>query len=314
MSWKGKILASLVFIGSVLFFLWAPHSGLKTTTYYFLMIKYILMALSFNLMAGYVGYISFGHVAFYGIGGYVAAILVSKTPLSNTAYLCLIAGPLGAALSGYLLGMVLLKLRGAYFAIATIALNEALKVIMFNLPETFSGGTFGIPMPSIRNPAAAYYLMLFCTAAALILVYAVVKSKLGVTLRAIREDEDGAMAIGINAPKYKVWAFTLSTFLMGLAGAIDIFFIGYIYPEASFNIEVNVEVIAMTMLGGLGTVLGPAIGSVALFMVADFIWAKWPFSHLILLGFVLCILVLFMRRGVLGLVEEKIPSLRGKIL
>ncbi len=310
---KRKIGWGVLFLVAVSFAAWAPHSGFKTTTYFFLMIKYICLAMSFNLIAGYVGYISFGHVAFYGIGGYVAAILASKTGLGAFSYLCLLAGGLGAAIAGYLLGRVLLRLRGAYFAIATIALNEALKVVMFNLPEEFSGGSFGIPLPAIRNPMASYYLMLLVTSASLIFITFLVRSKFGVTLKAIREDEDAAMAMGINAPKYKAWAFSLSTLMMGLAGAIDLMFIGYIYPEAAFFIETNVEMIAMTMLGGIGTILGPVIGSIILFIVADFIWARWPLSHLILLGFVLGILVMFMRRGILGLAEDKIPALRGKI-
>ena len=226
---------------------------------------------------------------------------------------CPCYGAVGAAAAGYLLGRVLLRLRGAYFAIATIACNEALRVIMFNLPEEFSGGSFGIPLPAIRNPMAAYYLMLAVTSGSVIMIYYLVRSKFGVTLKAIREDEDTAMAMGINAPKYKARAFSLSTFMMGMAGAIDLMFIGYIYPEAAFFIEINVEMIAMTMLGGIGTILGPIIGSVILFIIADFIWARWPLSHLILLGFVLGLLVMFMRRGILGLAEDKIPALRGKI-
>jgi branched-chain amino acid transport system permease protein len=224
-----------------------------------------------------------------------------------------VLGAFGASVAGYFLGRVLMRLRGAYFAIATLALNEALKVIMFNLPEEFSGGTFGIPLPAIRNSMGAYYSMLVVTSLSIIMIYVLVRSKFGVTLKAIREDEDAAMAMGINAPRYKAWAFALSTFLMGMAGAIDLQFIGYIYPEAAFFIETNVEVIAMTMLGGIGTILGPVIGSVILFIVADFIWARWPFSHLIVLGAVLCILVMFMRRGILGLAEDKIPALRGRI-
>lgn len=290
----------------------APMIGFKTQTYHFLMVKYICLAMSFNLIAGYVGYVSFGHVAFYGIGGYVAAILASRTSLGNYGYLCLLLGGLGAALAGWLLGLALLRLRGAYFAIATLALNEALKVIMFNLPEEFSGGSFGIPLPQLRNPDGAYYLMLGLAICSMILIYFLVGSRFGVTLKAIREDEDAAMAVGINAPRYKVWAFSLSTFLMGTAGAIDILFIGYIYPEAAFNIEVNVEVIAMTMLGGIGTFAGPIIGAVILFIIQDFVWARWPFSHLIVLGVVLGLLVLFMKRGLLGFMEERIPGLRGR--
>jgi branched-chain amino acid transport system permease protein len=313
MRQKRRIVWALIWVAGVAFLAWAPQSGLKTTTYFFLMVKYMCLAMSFNLIAGYVGYISFGHVAFYGIGGYVAAILASKTALGPYAYPCLALGGLGAAVAGYFLGTVLLRLRGAYFAIATLALNEALKIIMFNLPEEFSGGSFGIPLPTIRNSMAAYYLMLTVTALSIIAIHRLMRSKFGITLKAIREDEDAAMAMGINAPKYKAWAFSFSTLLMGLAGAIDLQFIGYIYPEAAFFIDVNVDVIAMTMLGGIGTIFGPVIGSVILFIIADFVWARWPFSHLIVLGLVICILVMFMRRGILGLVEEKIPQLRGKI-
>jgi branched-chain amino acid transport system permease protein len=291
----------------------APHSGFKTTTYYFLMIKSICLAVSFNLVAGYTGYISFGHVAFYGIGGYAAAILAAGTGFGAHTWICLPVGAAAAALAGNLLGRVLMRLRGAYFAIATLALNEALKVIMFNLPEDFSGGSFGIPLPELRAPMTAYYLMLGVTAGAVIMVYAVVHSRLGIALKAIREDEDAAMAMGIDAPYYKVTAFSLSTMIMGAAGAIDLQFIGYIYPEEAFFIERNVDVIAMTMLGGIGTIPGPILGAVILFIVSDFIWARWPFSHLIVLGFVLCGLVLFMRRGILGLLEDRVPSLRGKI-
>jgi branched-chain amino acid transport system permease protein len=156
-------------------------------------------------------------------------------------------------------------------------------------------------------------MMLGFTVISLLVVIWIVKSRFGVTLKAIREDEEGAMAMGINAPKYKVWAFTISTFMMGMAGAIDLRFIGYIYPEAAFYIETNVEVIAMTMLGGMGTIFGPILGSFVLYIIEDFVWAKWPFSHLLVLGGVLVLLVMFMRRGILGLVEEKVPSLRGKI-
>jgi len=313
MGLKNKRFWILGWIFFVILFALAPKSGLKTTTYFFLMIKYICLCISFNLIAGYVGYISFGHVAFYGIGGYTTALLFSKAHLSSYPYLCILFGGVGGAIAGYLLGKVLFKLRGAYFAIATLALNEALKVIVFNIPEEFSGGTFGIPLPALRNPDMAYYLMLLVTSLSFLFILYLINSPFGITLKAIREDEDGAMAIGIDAPKYKIRAFVISTFLMGIAGAIDLQFIGYIYPEAAFFIETNVEVIAMTMLGGIGTLLGPVAGSTILFMLSDFIWSKWPFSHLIMLGIVICMLVLFMPRGIFGLLDEKISSLRGKI-
>lgn len=308
-----KTLAISISLTSIGFLSIAPFSGIKSLTYFFLLVKYMILTQSFNLVAGYVGYISFGHVAFFGIGGYIAAILVSNVGLKDYYYICLAMGGVGSAAAGYFLGSVLMKLRGAYFAIATLALNEALKVIMFNLPDEFSGGSFGIPLPYIRAPLLGYYLMLIIAIAELIVIYLLVHSKIGVTLKAIREDEDAAMVMGINAPKYKSRAFALSALFMGLAGAVDVQFIGYIYPEAAFNIETNVEVIAMTILGGMGTIIGPILGSVILFIIEDFVWARSPFSHLVILGVILGILVMFMRRGLLGALEDQVTALRGKI-
>lgn len=304
----------IAFLGCIALLGLAPYSGIRSLTFYFLLVEYIIFAQSFNLVAGYVGYISFGHVAFFGIGGYIAAILTWKTGLAPYYYfLPLIIGGLGAGAVAFLLGIPLMKLQGAYFAIATLALNEALKVIIFNVPDDLAGASFGIPLPMIRRPVLSYYSMLGVSAIVVLVIYFIIKSKYGVALKAIREDEDAAKVVGINAAKYKVLTFALSAFFMGIAGGLDICYIGYIYPEAAFNIEISVMVIVMTMLGGSGTVIGPLIGVVILYLIEDFVWAKSPFSHLIILGLILGTIVLFMRRGIIGTLEEKIPALRGKI-
>jgi len=292
----------------------APYSGIRSLTFYFLLVEYIILAQSFNLVAGYVGYISFGHVAFFGIGGYIAAILTWKMGFASYYYsLSLIIGGLGAGAVAFFLGIPLMKLRGAYFAIATLAFNEALKVIIFNVPDDLAGGSFGIPVPMIRKPLLSYYSMLGVSAIVVLVIYLIIRSKYGVALKAIREDEDAAKVMGINTAKYKVMAFALSAFFMGIAGGLDVCYIGYIYPEAAFNIEINVMVIVMTMLGGSGTVIGPLIGVVILYLIEDFVWARSPFSHLIILGLILGAIVLFMRQGIIGALEEKIPVLRGRI-
>jgi branched-chain amino acid transport system permease protein len=156
-------------------------------------------------------------------------------------------------------------------------------------------------------------MLMLAVVVSLVTYVIMVRSRYGITLKAIREDEDAAAVMGINAPFYKVAAFALSALFMGVAGAADLQYTSYIYPDAAFNIDTNVEVIVMTMLGGNGTVMGPLLGATILFTLGDYIWAKLPFSHLILLGLILIILVLFMRRGVLGTLEDKIPGLRGGI-
>lgn len=314
---KAKLIPKLIgiigLLGCTIFLALAPHVGLRSLTYFFLLVKYIVLAQSFNLIAGYVGYISFGHVAFFGIGGYIAAILTWQAGWSSYFYLSLIMGGLGTAALAALIGYPLLRLRGAYFAIATLALNEALRVIIFNIPDNLAGGSFGIPLPKIRDPIMSYYIMLAIALIMVLIVYLIIRSRYGITIKAIREDEDAAMVMGINAPKYKVMTFALSAFFMGIAGGIDLQYIGYIYPEAAFNIEINVMVIVMTMLGGSGTVVGPLLGATILYIIEDYVWARAPFSHLIIYGLTLGILVMFMPRGILGALEEKVTALRGRI-
>ena len=306
-----KVTAWAVLPASAIFLALAPFSGIKSLTFYFIWVKFIVLTLSFNLIAGYVGYISFGHVAFFGVGGYIAAFLTWKMGLDF--YPSLILGGLGSAGLAALLGLPLLKLRGAYFAIATIALNEALRIIIFNIPTELGGGSFGLPIPRIRAPLLSYYAMLITAIFLLLLTYLLVRSRFGLRLKAIREDEEAAESCGINAHRIKVITFALSALFMGIAGGLDLQAIGYIYPEAAFNIEVNVEMIAMTMLGGSGTVIGPLLGTTIFYFIADYIWARWPFSHLILLGLILGLLVLFMPRGILGTLEDRVKALRGKM-
>jgi branched-chain amino acid transport system permease protein len=308
MAWA---LGAFVLVSGVAFLALAPQSGLQSLTFYFLLVKFFVLAQSFNLIAGYVGYLSFGHVAFYGLGGYVTAVLVWK--FSLPFHPALLLGGLGAAVMATLLGHPILRLRGAYFAIATLALNEALRVIILNIPEQYGGGSFGLPVPRIRDPWMGYYWMLGLAVGVLLLTWGLVRSRYGVLLRAVREDEEAARALGINTVGLKVGTFAVSAFFMGLAGGVDLQVTGYIYPEAAFNIDTNVMIIAMTMLGGSGTVLGPPLGVVILYLLQDYAWARAPFSHLIVLGGVLAFLVLFLRRGILGLLEEKIPALRGRI-
>lgn len=293
----------------------APYSGIKSLTFFFLLAKFFVLVQCFNMVAGYVGCISFGHVVFFGIGGYLAAMLMKSAKLVGLLYAAaLILSGVGTMAFAILLGYPLLKLRGAYFAIATLALNEAMKVIVYNLPEEYGGGAFGIPVPQIRDPLTGYYSMLILALLVSLVTYLImVRSRYGIILKAIREDEDAAAVMGINALLYKVAAFGLSAFFMGVAGAADLQYTSYIYPEAAFNVDTNVEVIVMTMLGGNGTVMGPLLGATILFTLGDYLWAKLPFSHLILLGLILVILVLFMRRGVLGTLEDRVPGLRGGI-
>lgn len=288
----------------------APWASVKSLTYFFLLLKFLALAQAFNLVAGYVGYISFGHIVFFGIGSYIAAILTKQVGLSF--YPAFVAAGVGTAALASVIGYPLLKLRGAYFAIATLALNEAVRVLVFNIPETYGGGAFGLPVPQIRNPLAAYYAMFVLAAVVTLVVYwLIARTRHGIALKAIREDEDAARVMGIHAPLQKTLAFGLSALFMGFIGAADLQFSSYVFPEQAFRIETNVEIIVMTMLGGAGTVGGPLLGAAAFYVLDDYLWGLLPFSHLILLGVLLAGMVLYMRRGLLGLLEDRFPVVRG---
>ena len=283
----------------------------------FIILMYIALASSLNIILGYTGYVSFGHIVFYGIGGYVAFTLVDFYGF-NIIPAMIIAG-LFSALVAFALGQAILRLRGAYFAIATIGVNEAVKALVTNLEPI--GGAEGIyfnikvysPYGGPENAIwLSYYLMLAVTIAVIVVSWYIKKSKFGLGLMAIREDEDAAITLGVNTKMYKTTAYALSAFFPGMVGAIFFFKNGNIEPEVAFHLVKSIEMIFMVMLGGFGTVTGPLIGAIVYERIRGILLVSEMFKalHIAISGIILLLIVLFMPRGIIGFVRDKISAIR----
>jgi branched-chain amino acid transport system permease protein len=310
-------LLNLILVGlgvlAVLFLVWQPGRPGALLVFWFNLMKAVVLAQSLNLITGYTGYVDFGHVVFYGLGTYVAGIAIGQLGLGVPVLLWVFVGPLMIALLAALVGMPALRLRGAYFAIAMLSFNEATRLLILNLPRDFSGGAFGIPAPEIYDPHRAFLAMVALLVAIMLFTTWLASSRFGVGLKAIRDDEGAAAVMGISTTPYKLAAFGASAYFAAAAGAVNYWFVAHTSTELVFNNVATVEMVAGVFLGGAGTVVGPVIGATILYIVRDVLWSRFPFLYLPLFGMVIAAVVLYVPRGIVGFVEDRVPALRAKI-
>ena len=262
---------------------------------------WIALAQSWNLISGLTGYVSFGHVAFFGMGSYATAILVVKGVVWPLAA---IAGGVMAVVLAFVIGWPCLRLKGPYFAIAMLGLNEVLRV-MASYFEGLTGGGLGLSLPTLDASVRIYYAMGLVAVAVTALTYLIVTSRFGLRLMTIREDEVAAEAMGINTFRYKIYAFLLSAAAPGIVGGLAARDMGYIEPISVFPLVTTITMIVMVLFGGKGTIWGPVLGAVILFTFQELVWANFPHAHQVLLGAVIVTVVLVMPRGILGVLQQK---------
>ncbi len=265
-------------------------------------LMYIALAESWNIISGFTGYVSFGHVAFFGTGAYTAAILISRSGLPWIPAALL--GGVAAALLSLLIGYPCLRLKGPYFAIAMLGLNEVMRVIALTW-ESLTQGGMGIYLPPTRSIAPFYYAMAACALTAFLLAHAIARSRFGLRLLAIREDEVAAEAMGINTTVHKLEAFLLSAVIPGVVGGVYVRYVSFIEPLSTFDILVTIQMIIMAMFGGRATALGPVLGAAFLYTMGEFVWARFPFLHQAAFGVLIVAVVLFMPNGVMGLLRDR---------
>ncbi len=263
----------------------------------FFILNWVVLSESFNIFAGLTGYVNFGHVVFYGVGGYVSTLLMVHSGASP--YLAVLGGGLASGLLALGISVPTTKLRGAYFAIATLSINEAFFVTFNTWGAVGSAVGFTLPI-SYYQPLAQYYTMVVVATACVAAMYSISRSRFGVALKAIKQQESTANSIGINATYYKTLTLVVSGFFAGLAGALAIWQITFIDPPSAFNLEITVTSISMAMLGGLGTVAGPVIGGALLYELTDFLGLSYPYIHLMVLGVIIIAVVLVVPDGLLG--------------
>jgi len=271
--------------------------GVRATLQVFM---WIALAGSWNLISGLTGYVSFGHVAFFGAGAYTGAILVAHAGWSWPA--AALAGGVAAGVLAVLIGYPCLRLKGPYFAIAMLGLNEVLRALVSYF-EGLTGGGNGLSLPTLDATRAIYYVMGALAVAVTAMTYAIITSRFGLRLMTIREDEVAAEAMGIDTFRHKLVAFLLSAVGPGIAGALTARDQGYIEPISVFPLAITVTMIVMVLFGGKGTVWGPVLGAAALFVIQEIVWARYPYVHPLLFGTIIVAVVLLMPRGVLGLLQ-----------
>ena len=265
-----------------------------------------ILAESWNLIGGFTGYASFGNAAFFGIGAYTTGVLLTRANLPFAV--ALPAGGILAMLFGAAVGVPVLRLKGQYFAIATLGIGETMREVVYNLEITGAGT--GLVMPILRTPLAFFYVMLAILAAATLVNWWVSASRFGYGLIAIREDEDAAAAMGINTPFYKTIAFALSAGFAGLAGGVYAYWITFIDPDAVFRMTTTIQMIIMAVFGGSGTVLGPLLGALVLSSVSELLATQLATLAELFYGLIIILVVLFMPKGLVDLIWHRPFSLK----
>lgn len=263
---------------------------------------WVALAQSWNLISGLTGYVSFGHVAFFGTGAYGAAILVSKhawhwVPAS-------LMGGVAAVVLALIIGYPCLRLKGPYFAIAMLGLNEVMRVLVSYF-EGLTGGGSGLSLPTLHASRQVYYGMGLAALAITGVAHILITSRVGLRFMTIREDEIAAEAMGINTARYKLFAFLLSAFVPGVVGGLYARDQGYIEPISVFPLLTTVTMIVMALFGGKGTIWGPVLGAVTLFIFQELVWARFLYLHQVLFGAIIVVVVLLMPKGILGILQER---------
>jgi len=278
---------------------------------------YIVLASNLNLMLGYTGYVNFGSIVFFGLGGYFCVYFMSALGW-GLAPAALVAG---VAVSAFALffGLGILRLRGAYFALATIGVNEAVQAFVTNF-EPWGGGT-GIYLSTelfqpLGGPARAlwiiYYILVGVMGLSLYLSYFIKTSKFGLGLLAIGQNEDAAAVLGVPTPRYKALVYCVSAFLPAIAGGLYFFKGAFIQPIDAFDLQFSTEAIVIAMLGGQGTVMGPALGAFIYEQLRGWLLTSDTFANfqLVIAGALLLVIVIFAPGGLMGWLYGRWPRLK----
>ena len=302
---QNRVILAFIALASVLFPL-----VVKSDYYQHLVIlalMWVVIGGSWNLLAGYTGQVSFGHAVFFGTGAYTAGILANKLGIS--AWWGMAFGGITAALVGLFIGWVCFRLRGPYFALATIAAGEIFRLIATTW-ESLTEGMVGIMiLQTFRSKLPYYYLALFLAAASMFVFDQVMKSKWGFYFISIREDQDAAESMGINTTLYKNVSLLISSFFTGMAGAFYMNYMAFIDPHVVFSLHyISIMAILVGIIGGVATIWGPALGAFIMIGVQETFRSsifglapRWVSqSHALVFGLLVMFVILYMANGVVG--------------
>ena len=252
-----------------------------------------VLAQGWNIIGGYAGYSSFGNSTFYGLGAYGVGIAMVQWHLPFAVGLGF--GVVLAVVFAICLGIPVLRLKGHYFAIATLALAQVMAAIVSNIG--LAGQNIGLVLPPLNNDPLFYELSLGLLVLATLTIWWLTRSRFGFGLIAIRENEEGAVVMGVDTTRYKVLAFALAGIFSALAGGIQAYWITFLDPASAFDITLNVKMIIMAVFGGPGTILGPIIGSFILSAISEILSSEVTSIAGLFFGVVIVVAVVLMPRG-----------------
>jgi branched-chain amino acid transport system permease protein len=314
--WLAWVIGALIVLAAMglLTQLYTGQVRTVTTIYMF-----VGLAAAWNLIGGFTGYACFGQVGFFGLGGYTTAVLMTHGHVSFWTALP-IATLLAAAFAA-LVGWPLLRLKGHYFAVATLGVAEGLREIVINLPD-LTGGGGGITIPTAGDDAPTrwlgndgFYLLFLFLAAGVVAVTGVVsRHRAGFALRAIHQDEEAAGALGINTTLAKLLAFAGSAALTSAIGAAYAFQQVTIFPERLFDVHLTVLMVVMVVLGGAGTVAGPVVGAVAIAWASEWLRQQLPLAHSFALGGLIVLAVILLPQGFSNYLRDAVRERRVSLL
>jgi branched-chain amino acid transport system permease protein len=312
----GSVIVALMFLVPIGIFPWLGPP-VYFVSLLFSVSLYVVLATSWNIIGGYAGYLSFGHVAFFGLGAYATAIMMKALNLSPL-WTILSAIPAGgiAALVAFIVGCPCLRLRGPYFAVITFCFAFVVDLGIKNLDVL--GGPEGLWLKSMDLPIHVTRAILF-EVMIIIMIFSIAssiwisRSKFGAGLRAIKEDEEVAQTMAINAPKLKIQAFALSAFFPGMAGGIYAYYLTYIHTDIVFDVMISILIVLMALFGGGGTWLGPIIGAVLLTLVNEGLstFVKAELARIIY-GCLFIGVIIFMPNGIIEFFKNGQKDLLGQ--
>ena len=269
---------------------------------------YIALAQAWNLLAGYGGLVSLAPAASVGIGMYTSAVLANHFNLAVP--LLIIGGGIVAGVFALLVSVPMFRFRGLYFAIATLVLGTALGVFMVNWNGL--GGAVGLFLSTYAPSAqATYYYSLALAVVSVVIVYVVLRTRLGLSLRAIRDDEDTAQEIGVSTFRTKLWVWVVSSFLIGMVGGLQAVRLGTVEPYGAFSLTWTIDIVSTTIVGGIGTIVGPIIGAGFTTWLGEAL-AGYPEIHVAINGVIVILIIRFAPTGIWGIAVGAYKRLAGR--
>lgn len=293
-------------VGAVLLLVLPVIAGNYLLHIFILSLLFALFALSWNLVVGYSGIVSFGHQAFFGIGAYMSALLSMEQGLSP--WLGMVIGAVTAALAGGFISLPVLRLKAApYIAILTLGFAEIVRLVSSNLTDVTRGemGLSGIPALSSIGPISfnlanrlnIYYLIVMILFVILFLMTRLINGPRGLALKSIRESQDAAESLGVNLTTNKLFVFMFSAFVAGISGALYAHYVQVLTPSTVMDIDIMLQILVITIVGGLGTVIGPIVGAFIVVTGLEYLRFLGDF-RLMIYGLVLILVIMFMPEGI----------------